>query len=143
MQASGEAAKALVVESSSTMRSVLSRILSTRGFKVAEAEDGRQALDVYRRIGMADLVLINWNARENDNLDFVAQLRHETEHDTVVIMLVASEPGMRDLKRALIAGVDDYLITPFTSEQMDEKLEQAGFNFQEHAYCSNGDMLHG
>jgi two-component system chemotaxis response regulator CheY len=134
METSGEVTKALVVESSSTMRSVLHRMLTTRGFSVEEAETGRQALNVLYGIGTADLVLVEWNGCENDNIDFVTELRHETEHDTVVLMLVTSEPGMRDIKRALIAGADDYLVTPFTSQQIDEKLEQAGFNCPKNEY---------
>jgi response regulator of citrate/malate metabolism len=41
-------------------------------------------------------------------------------------MLVAAEPGIRELQGALIAGADDYLMKPFTSLQMDEKLAQVG-----------------
>jgi two-component system chemotaxis response regulator CheY len=122
--------KALVVDSSSTMRSVLLRLLSMRGFEVAEAENVGQAFDVLRNMGDATLVLVDWNLPEIDNLDFIVRLRLETSRDTMVIMLATTEPGMRTLQRALIAGADDYLIKPFTSLQIDEKLAQAGFSFR-------------
>lgn len=118
--------KALVVEKLSTMRSILRRMLSMRGFDVAEAENGPQALDILRRTGTADLVLVNWIPSEIDNLDFITQLRHQAAHKTTVIMLAASEPGMRELHAAFIAGADDYLMMPFTSLQMDERLARAG-----------------
>jgi two-component system chemotaxis response regulator CheY len=114
--------KALVVDSSNTMRSVLRRILSQRGLEVAEADNGREALDVLRGMGTADLVLVDWNLPEIDGLEFVTRLRHEFAYDTMVVMLVATEPGKRELRRALIAGADDYLMKPFTSLQIDEKL---------------------
>ena len=121
--------KALVVDGSNTMRSVLHRILSMRGFEVAEAGDCQQALDVLRDMGAADLVLVDWIPHQVDSLEFVARLRHESVEDTRVVMLVAAEPGMRELHGALIAGADDYLMKPFTSLQIDEKLAQVGLDW--------------
>lgn len=118
--------KALVVDSSNTMRSVLGRILSMRGFEVAEADNCRQAMDVLRTMGAADLVLVDWTPHQIDGLEFVTRLRHESVEDTRVVMLVAAQPGMRELQGALIAGADDYLMKPFTSLQIDEKLAQIG-----------------
>jgi DNA-binding response OmpR family regulator len=127
--------KALVVEKSGTMRSVLRRMLSMRGFEVAEAENDRQAWDVLHGIGTADIVLVNWTPHESDNLEFIMKLRHEVANDVMVIMLATSEPVMRELYSALIAGADDYLITPFTSQQMDEKLAKAGLIFRQGECC--------
>lgn len=119
--------KALVVDGSNTMRSVLHRILSMRGFEVAEACDCEQAIDVLRGMGAADLVLVDWLPHQVDSLEFVVRLRQESVEDTRVVMLVATEPGVRELHGALIAGADDYLMKPFTSLQIDEKLTQVGF----------------
>ena len=117
--------KALVVDSSNTMRSVLRRILSMRGFEVAEADNCKQALEALQGLGTVDLVIIDWIDGPGC-LEFVVRLRHECEHDTTVMMLVAAEPGIRELHGALIAGADDYLMKPFTSLQIDEKLAQTG-----------------
>jgi two-component system, chemotaxis family, chemotaxis protein CheY len=117
--------KALVVDRSNTMRSVLRRILSMRGFEVAEAANCQKAIAVLRDMGTADLVIIDW-IEETNCLEFVTRLRHESAHDTTVMLLVAEEPGIRDLHGALIAGADDYLMKPFTAQQIDEKLAQAG-----------------
>jgi two-component system chemotaxis response regulator CheY len=97
-----------------------------RGFEVAEAESGQQALDVLNDMGTADFVLVDWTLREMNSLELITHLRHETVHDTIILMLAACEPGVRELHGALIAGADDYLIKPFTSLQIDEKLAQAG-----------------
>jgi two-component system, chemotaxis family, chemotaxis protein CheY len=122
--------KALVVDGSNTMRSVLHRILSMRGFEVAEAGNCQQAMDVLRSMGPADLVLVDWIPHQINSLEFVARLRHESLEDTRVVMLVAAEPGTRELHGALIAGADDYLMKPFTSLQMDEKLAQVGLTWR-------------
>lgn len=117
--------KALVVDSSATMRSVLHRILSMRGFDVAEAGNCHQAMDVLRVMGPADLVLVDWLVHE-DGLEFVTRLRHESVEHTRVVMLAAAEPGTRELHGALMAGADGYLVKPFTGLQIDAKLAQVG-----------------
>ena len=126
--------KALVVDSSSTMRSVLRRILSVRGFEVAEADDGLQALNAFGSMGTVDLVLISWIPHEAAGLEFITHLRHGAAHDTTVILLVACELGMRELRRALTVGADHCLMKPFTSLQIDESLTQTGFVWQ----CGGG-----
>jgi DNA-binding response OmpR family regulator len=127
--------KALVVEKSSTMRSVLRRMLSMRGFEVAEAESGSSAWSVLNSLGTADIVLVNWSPSDRDSLEFISKLRHEAANVKMVIMLAPPETGVRELHSALVAGADDYLITPFTSLQMDEKLTQAGLICQRGEYC--------
>jgi two-component system chemotaxis response regulator CheY len=127
--------KALVVESSSTMRSVLRRILSMRCFEVAEAGNGHQALEALSSIGTADLVLVSWIPQERDGLDFITRLRRKAAHESVVIVLATGEPGVRDLQRAFRAGANDYLMKPFTSLQIDEKLVRFGLTRQSSANC--------
>ena len=122
--------KALVVDGSNTMRSVLHRILSMRGFEVAEADNYQQAMDVLRGMGTADLVLLDWLPHQIDSLEFVTRLRHESVEDTKVVMLVAAEPGMRELHGALIAGADGYLVKPLTGPQIDAKLAQVGLTWR-------------
>ena len=124
-----ERMKALVVDSSKTMRSVLARILSMRGLVVAEAETAREAVTVLEAMGQADLVLVDWNLPGGGGLEFVARLRRELAYDTKVILLATNEPGIREVHRAVIAGADAYLIKPFTSLQIDEELNQAGYTW--------------
>ena len=127
--------KALVVETSSTMRAVLRRILSMRSFEVSEAENGQQALEILRKMGRADLVLVDWTLSGKNCQEFITSLRHETASETMILMLAEREPGIRELHRALIAGADDYLTKPFTSLQIDEKMARAGLTWQWDTYC--------
>jgi two-component system, chemotaxis family, chemotaxis protein CheY len=122
--------KALVVETSGTMRAVLRRILCMRGFEVSEAGNGQEALQVLNKMGRVDLVLVDWTLRGMNSLEFITRLRHETAHETMVLMLAERDPGIRELHRALIAGADDYLTKPFTSLQIDEKMARAGLTWQ-------------
>jgi DNA-binding response OmpR family regulator len=108
-----------------------------RGFEVSEADNGQQALDVLHGMGRADLVLVDWTLCGMNSLELITHLRHETSHETMVLMLAASEPGARELHKALIAGADDYLTKPFTSLQIDEKMAQAGLTWQWNGHCDS------
>ena len=121
--------KALVIDSSNTMRSVLRRILSMRGFEVTEADNCHQAMDVLRVMGPPDLVLVDWIVHE-DGLEFVTRLRHESVEYTRVVMLATAEPGSRELHGALMAGADGYLVKPFNGLQIDAKLAQVGLTWR-------------
>lgn len=118
--------KALVVERSSTMRSVLRRLLSMRGFDVTEADGVRVALDILNRLGASDIAIVQWNVQDFKTLELIARLRNQPPHKTTIILLADAEPGIRELKQTIMVGADDYLVKPFTSLQIDGKLEHAG-----------------
>jgi DNA-binding response OmpR family regulator len=121
---------ALIVERSKTMRHVLHRLLSAKGFAVSEAEDGRHALDILQSAGPADIVLVDWVPRETSCLEFITCLREAAACDALIILLAEADPGIRELQSAILAGADDYLTKPFTSRQIDETLARAGLNGQ-------------
>jgi len=116
---------ALVVDSSSTMRSVLSRILTMRGFEVTEAADVQRALALLDGSRPPDIAMVQWGIHDMCPLALVAHLRNEPPNRTITIMLAEAEPGMRELQQVLFAGADDYLVKPFTSRQIDGKLDHA------------------
>ena len=124
---SKEEMKALIVEGSNTMRSVLCRILSMRGFEVLEAEDILRAIDRLGSKNAFDLLLIAWNPHEIEILEFIGHLRQSAAPDSTIILLAELEPAARELRAALLAGADDYLVRPFRSQEIDEKLVHAGF----------------
>lgn len=119
--------KALVVDRSNTMRSVLNRILSMRGFDVEEAAAHDDAREVLRRMGAANVVLVDSDPSCPEDLAFLTYLRRQNPPATLVIMLVTMEPNMRDIQRALAAGADEYLMKPFNSLQIDTRLAGLGF----------------
>jgi two-component system chemotaxis response regulator CheY len=118
--------KALIVDSSNTMRSVLRRILAMRGFVVTAVDNVQEAVDFLHRSGSVDLVMLDWDPRNEKELELVARLRRAASDRTLVVMLTGIEPGIRKLHKASLAGVDEYLVKPFTSGQLDEKLMANG-----------------
>lgn len=120
--------RALVVDDSNTMRTFLRRILFPRGFEVLEAKHGLDALNVLARTGSADLALVDWNMPEMNGLEFVMRVRTNPTHAEMQIMMVTSETGLDQLQRAMDAGASEYLMKPFTSVQLEDKLSLLGLS---------------
>ena len=118
---------ALVIDDSRTMRSIIRRIVTARGFDVVEAADGRAALDVLSTgERVPDLALIDWNMPVMDGLEFVRQVRERKEWRSITLVMVTTESEHAQVVRALAAGAHDYIIKPFTPDAVTEKLQWLG-----------------
>ena len=111
----------LVVDDSSVIRKVARRILEDLDFDVSEAEDGQQALDFCRQF-MPDLIMVDWNMPKMDGITLVKKYR-ESNKTTPMIMATTEAEKTRVLE-ALKAGVNNYVIKPFTPEILVEKVKQ-------------------
>ena len=118
--------KALIVDDSRATRTMLRRMLDELGFEVAEAADGRQALDLLEAEGGVDLALVDWNMPEMDGLEFVKALRAERNFAEVTVMMVSAESDMKNVARALMVGADEYAIKPVTIDMLTDKLQLLG-----------------
>jgi two-component system, chemotaxis family, chemotaxis protein CheY len=118
--------RALVVDDSSAMRALLRIALKKRGFEVAEAKHGVEALSMLAGAPGFDLILIDWNMPEMDGLELLCRIRKEPAHDRTQIMMVTTETGMEQMSEALEAGANDYMMKPFTFDVVAEKLQLLG-----------------
>jgi len=118
--------KALIVDDSRAVRTLMKRMLGEMGFEVFEAGDGRQALDLLQDIGPVDLALVDWNMPEMDGLEFVKALRAERGFADVMVMMVSAESDMANIARALMVGADEYAIKPLTRDMLVDKLQLLG-----------------
>ena len=114
---------ALIVDDSRTMRLVLKKILNEVGFEVSEAGDGSEALLRLKELDRVDLMLVDWNMPVMDGLEFVRAVRQDNAYDEVPVMMVTTEDTMDRVVEALNAGANEYVMKPFTSESIIEKLE--------------------
>lgn len=119
--------RALVVDDSSAMRAILKMILKKANFEVAEAGNGREALDVLKQDGRLDLALVDWNMPEMNGLELVAHLRADHSYDKARIVMVTTEADVDDVSKALATGADEYVMKPFTRDVIVEKLQMMGF----------------
>ena len=120
--------RALVIDDSRTMRSLLSRQLVALGYETLQAANGQEALDVMEQAG-ADvpvLATIDWNMPVMDGLSFVQRVRTRPEWRSMSLMMVTTEAEYDQIVRALAAGAHEYLIKPFTPEAFADKLQLLG-----------------
>ena len=118
--------RALIIDDSKAMRSILNRMLRGLGFEVLEAANGRQGLQRLQESGKVDLALVDWNMPEMNGLEFVRTVRAEQSYDGVLLMMVTTETETENVVRALAAGANEYVMKPFTPEVILEKLQIFG-----------------
>jgi two-component system chemotaxis response regulator CheY len=118
---------ALVVDDSKTIRMLLKEQLKGLGFEVTEAVDGRQALNRLKNMTQVDLVLVDWNMPEMDGISFVRAVRAEADYSTLPMMMVTTNAELSQVSKALEAGVNEYIMKPFTTDILREKLQLLGF----------------
>jgi len=119
--------RAIVVDDSRAMRSLLKSVLRDTGFDIAaEAGDGQQALDALKQIGPVDLMLLDWNMPVMDGYELLLRVRSDATMTRMRLMMVTTETEASQILRALDAGADEYLIKPFSKQAVREKLELMG-----------------
>jgi two-component system, chemotaxis family, chemotaxis protein CheY len=118
--------RALVVDDSSTMRSILRLTLRGAGFEVLEASNGVEALDRLDKSGTVDLVLVDWNMPEMNGYEFLCAARANHAYDRTMIVMVTTETEIVQVKVALEHGANEYIMKPFTKDAVIEKLELMG-----------------
>jgi two-component system chemotaxis response regulator CheY len=118
--------RALVVDDSNAMRSIMARILRSVGFEVVEASDGQEALDHLQQGTPPQVALVDWNMPRMDGVEFLRSMRGNSAWDDVPVMMVTAETESSLVVTALEAGANDYLMKPFTREMLIEKLDLLG-----------------
>lgn len=118
--------RALVVDDSSTMRSILRLTLRGAGFEVIEAANGAEALDRLEKSGKVDVALVDWNMPEMNGYEFLCAARTNRAYDATRIVMVTTETEIVQVKAALEHGANEYIMKPFTRDAVIEKLELMG-----------------
>ena len=117
---------AIVIDDSRAMRGILKRTLVDMGFAVREANDGKDGLARLGEEGRPDLVLVDWNMPVMNGFEFITAVRKDATYEGMPIVMVTTEVEMHQMKAALDAGATDYLMKPFTSESLRQKIEMLG-----------------
>ncbi|HDI00505.1 MAG: two-component system response regulator [Candidatus Latescibacterota bacterium] len=117
--------KVLVVDDSVTMRRILINILRMVGFdRVVEAEDGVDAWAKLQSEGDIGLILTDWNMPNMGGLEFVKKVRSDPRFREVPIIMVTVRGVKEDVIEAMKAGVNNYIVKPFTPQVLREKIEK-------------------
>ncbi len=118
--------KALLVDDSATMRKIQKAALQQLGFsEFVEAGDGMEAIQRMRENNFAlDLVVIDWNMPNMDGITFVQKVRGVPALKNLKIMMVTSKADRESLVTALKAGVNGYIVKPFTPDLFRQKAQE-------------------
>jgi two-component system chemotaxis response regulator CheY len=112
--------KFLVVDDSSTMRRIVVNSLQRIGFTdVVEAADGKEALDKYD--ASVKFVITDWNMPNMTGTELAKALRDRGEQ--VPILMVTARSVREDIIEAMEAGVNNYIVKPFTPQILKEKID--------------------
>jgi two-component system chemotaxis response regulator CheY len=112
----------LLVDDSKTMRTIQKKSLEVNpGVVFFEAGDGLEALKVLAEHGRMDLAIVDWNMPNMDGHTLVQKIR-ETDKKTPIIMCTTEAEKPRVIE-ALKAGVNNYVVKPFTPETLVQKIE--------------------
>ncbi|HEX6674921.1 MAG TPA: response regulator [Actinomycetes bacterium] len=119
--------RALVIDDSKAIRIILRKLLGELGFEVAEAADGREALErLNGPMGPFDLALVDWNMPEMNGLEFVREVRGQGGHEDLTMVMVTTETESGQVVRALAAGANEYIMKPFSRDVLIDKLSMLG-----------------
>jgi len=115
--------QALVVEDSPTMRQLLALALARiRGLHVAQANDGLDALKQLAS-NQFDIILTDINMPIMDGLKLVKRVRNDDRYQGLPIVIITTEGGEEDRKRALALGANAYITKPIRAPQVIETVK--------------------
>ncbi len=116
--------KVLVVDDFSTMRRIVKNLLKQMGYEdITEAEDGEQAFNKLKS-GNFELVVSDWNMPNMSGIEFLQKVRQDAALKDMPFLMVTAEAEKEKVIEAIKAGVDNYVVKPFTAEILKEKLEK-------------------
>ena len=114
----------LIVDDFSTMRRIVKNLLNDLGFfNTTEADDGTSALAELRRAPF-DLVITDWNMPGMAGIDLLKAIRADDTLKTIPVLLVTAEAKREQIIEAAQAGVNGYVIKPFTAATLEDKLNK-------------------
>ncbi|MDO9117788.1 MAG: chemotaxis response regulator CheY [Nitrospira sp.] len=116
--------KILVVDDMSTMRRIVKNILKQLGFSnMEEAENGQEALQKLRTEPFG-FVVSDWNMPVMPGIEMLRAIRADEKLKHIPVLMVTAEAQKENLIEAIQAGVNNYVVKPFTAETMQEKINK-------------------
>ncbi|MDB2386245.1 chemotaxis response regulator CheY [Shewanella sp.] len=116
--------KILVVDDFSTMRRIIKNLLRDLGFNnTQEADDGSTALPMLQK-GEFDFVVTDWNMPGMQGIDLLKAIRADDSLKHLPVLMVTAEAKREQIIAAAQAGVNGYVVKPFTAATLKEKLDK-------------------
>lgn len=115
----------LVVDDSSTMRRIIINTLNKIGYSdYAEAANGREGVEKLAADSI-DMIITDWNMPEMSGVDFIRAVRANDQTKHLPVIMVTTNAAQEDIVQALDAGVNNYVVKPFTPDTIRERIQSA------------------
>lgn len=115
--------KILVVDDFSTMRRIIRNILREIGYNnVDEADDGSTAMEKLKA-DTFDFVVTDWNMPKMSGIDLLKAIRGDEKLKHVPVLMVTAEAAKENVVTAVQAGVNNYIVKPFTAAALKERID--------------------
>ena len=116
--------KILIVDDFSTMRRIVKNLLRDLGFNnTVEADDGLTALPILKKGGI-DFVVTDWNMPGMQGIDLLKNIRADDAFKHLPVLMITAEAKREQIVEAAQAGVNGYIVKPFTAATLKEKLDK-------------------
>ncbi len=116
--------KILIVDDFSTMRRIIKNLLRDLGFNnTAEADDGATALPILQA-GNFDFLVTDWNMPNMTGIQLLEAVRTDPKLQKLPVLMVTAEAKREQIVMAAQAGVNGYIVKPFTAATLKEKIEK-------------------
>jgi len=114
----------LVVDDFSTMRRIVKNLLTEIGFNnISEADDGKTALPILEGGGI-DFLVTDWNMPGMPGIDLLKAVRADPKLSSLPVLMVTAEAKREQIMEAAQAGVNGYVVKPFTADTLKEKVDK-------------------
>jgi two-component system chemotaxis response regulator CheY len=115
--------KFLIVDDSPTMLRIIRNALQEIGYDdIVEAEDGEDALETLEDTA-PDFVVTDWNMPNMNGVDLTSNIRNHPEYSDLPILMITTRGMKEDVKTAMKAEVNNYIVKPFEPEVLEEKVD--------------------
>ena len=116
--------KILIVDDFSTMRRIIKNLLRDLGFtNTSEADDGQTALPMLQS-GKYDFLVTDWNMPGMQGIDLLKAVRSDPNLASLPVLMVTAESKRDQIVEAAQAGVNGYVVKPFTAQTLKEKIDK-------------------
>ena len=114
--------KILIVDDFSAMRRIIKNLLRDLGFtNTHEADDGNSALPMLQGGGF-DLLITDWNMPGMQGIELLKTVRADAALSSLPVLMVTAESKREQIVEAAQAGVNGYVVKPFTAGTLEQKI---------------------
>lgn len=116
--------KVLIVDDFATMRRIVKNLMKDLGFtNMTEADDGLTALPKLKN-GNFDFLVTDWNMPGMQGIDLLKEVRKDPDLASLPVLMVTAESKREQIIEAAQAGVNGYIVKPFTAQTLKEKIDK-------------------